>query len=75
MVKTEDAYLKKMQSLAQRLLDRLETQVENGEPDQAAIKQICATMKDLKDLIQPKTKSGDTGITVVLGEDAEQLSL
>lgn len=62
----------RMTVLAEKLLDRLEGLVENGEPDYATIKQICATMKDLKELVQPAGKSG--GVTVTLGEAVDKLS-
>ena len=71
---TEDAQLPRMEALAKRLLDRLEQLVEGGDLDYATIKQICATMKDLKDLIQPKGKATEKEITVTLGQELEKLS-
>ena len=64
----------RMQALAQRLLARLEGLVDSGDLDYATIKQICATMKDLKDLIQPKEKAGEGSITVTMEQELEGLS-
>lgn len=64
----------RMEALAKKLLDRLEALVEGGDLDYATIKQICATMKDLKDLIQPKGKATAGEITVTLGQELENFS-
>ena len=69
----EDKQTKKLKSLADKLLDRLAEQVESGTLDYAAIKAICATMKDLKDVTQGAQKSAG-GITVELGKELDSLS-
>ena len=69
----EDKQNKKLKALADRLLDRLGECLENQELDHTAIKAICATMKDLKDITGAAQKEAG-GITVELGKELESLS-
>lgn len=71
---SEDKQSKKLRCLADQLLERLAQQVENNELDYSAIKQICATMKDLKDITQRQSSQSGGGVTVVLGKELEEMS-
>ena len=64
---------KRLQLLEERLLEKLALQLEQEQPDYSAVKQICATLKDVEGLRQ-QSQGGDSRIAVELTPELEILS-
>lgn len=70
-----NARLEKMQTVADQLLDRISAQVAQGDLDMPAIKQVCATMKDLKDIqLMTAADPAQEQVKVVLDAELEAYS-
>ena len=69
----ENEQIERLRRLADRLLERLEKQLEEGEPDSAAIRQICTVMKDIRDIQQLQSREPE-GVSVVLDPELESYS-
>lgn len=65
---------KRLQLLADRLLDKLTLLLEQEKPDYSAVKQLCATMKDIEGLQQQCGEDRNDRVAVVLSPELEELS-